>query len=154
MWPAVKAMLRSVYDQLHAAVNAQFDRFLDYVSEKLPAVAEHLDTARADVLALTAFPGGLWQHIWSNSPNERLNREIRRRYFGLDILARCQPNTTTGEATASSLPSLTASPPSEGSLHHYPGRDRRSTIVVCVPLRFCSILPAVLSKRLSTFVDS
>lgn len=42
MWPAVKAMLHSVYDQPDAtAVNAQFDRLLDYVSEKLPAVAEH-----------------------------------------------------------------------------------------------------------------
>ena len=43
MWPAVKAMLHSVYDQPDAtAVNAQFERLLDYVSEKLPAVAEHL----------------------------------------------------------------------------------------------------------------
>ena len=37
MWPAVKAMLHSVYDQPDAdAVNAQFDRILDDVSEKLP----------------------------------------------------------------------------------------------------------------------
>ncbi|RFP67127.1 IS256 family transposase, partial [Micrococcus luteus] len=44
MWPAVKAMLHSVYDQPDAAsVHAQFDRLLDYVSEKLPTVAEHLD---------------------------------------------------------------------------------------------------------------
>ena len=57
MWPAVKAMLHSVYDQPDAtAVNAQFDRLLDYVSEKLPAVAEHLDAARADLLAFTASP--------------------------------------------------------------------------------------------------
>ena len=51
MWPAVKAMLHSVYDQPDAqAVNAQFERLLDYVSEKLPDVAEHLDAARADLL--------------------------------------------------------------------------------------------------------
>ncbi|MBD4430642.1 IS256-like element ISMlu1 family transposase, partial [Xanthomonas citri pv. citri] len=57
MWPAVKAMLHSVYDQPDAAsVDAQFDRLLDYVSEKLPAVAEHLDGARADILAFTTFP--------------------------------------------------------------------------------------------------
>ena len=37
MWPAVKAMLHSVYDQPDAAaVHAQFDRLLDYVEEKLP----------------------------------------------------------------------------------------------------------------------
>jgi putative transposase len=34
--------------------------------------------ARADILAFTSFPEGLWQQIWSNNPNERLNREIRR----------------------------------------------------------------------------
>ena len=57
MWPAVKAMLHSVYDQPDAAaVNAQFDRLLDYVDGKLPDAHEHLDTARADILAFTGFP--------------------------------------------------------------------------------------------------
>ena len=79
-WPAVKAMLHSVYDQPDAeAVHAQFDKMLDALTEALPDVHDHLDTARADVLAFTSFPKELWRQIWSNNPNERLNKEIRRR---------------------------------------------------------------------------
>jgi putative transposase len=79
-WPWVKALLHSIYDQPDAeSVHAQFDRVVDALSEKLPAVAEHLETARADILAFTGFPKEVWRQIWSNNPNERLNREIRRR---------------------------------------------------------------------------
>jgi putative transposase len=79
-WPWVKALLHSIYDQADAdAVHAQFDRVVDALTDKLPAVAEHLETARADILAFTAFPKEIWRQIWSNNPNERLNREIRRR---------------------------------------------------------------------------
>src|SRR3954468_24100728 len=68
-WPWVKTLLHSVYDQPDSdAVHEQFDRVLDTLADKLPAVVDHLEQARADVLAFTGFPKEIWRQIWSNNP--------------------------------------------------------------------------------------
>ena len=78
--PWVLTLLRTIFDQPDAAsVHAQFDRVVDALAEKFPTAAEHLDAARADLLAFTTFPREVWRQIWSNNPQERLNKEIRRR---------------------------------------------------------------------------
>src|SRR5690349_5872071 len=78
--PAVATQVRTIFDQADAAaVHAQFDRVVTALAERFPAAAEHLDAARADLLAFTAYPREIWRQIWSNNPQERLNKEIRRR---------------------------------------------------------------------------
>ena len=64
-WPSVKAMLHSVYDHPGtASVHPQYDRIVEAVAAKLPKVVAHLDAARADVLAFTSSPKGIWRQIW------------------------------------------------------------------------------------------
>lgn len=78
--PWVATMVRTVFDQPDAAsVHAQYARVVEAIEARFPDAAIHLDEARADLLAFTAFPHELWRQIWSNNPQERLNKQIRRR---------------------------------------------------------------------------
>ena len=73
-------MVRTIYQQLSPAeVHGQLDRVVEQLREPLAQVAELLADAAPDLLAFTAFPVAHWQKLWSNNPQERLNREIRRR---------------------------------------------------------------------------
>jgi putative transposase len=78
--PHVATQVRTVFDQADTdAVHAQYDRVVDALQAKYADAAEHLEAARADLLAFTAYPREIWRQIWSNNPQERLNKEIRRR---------------------------------------------------------------------------
>ena len=78
--PGVATMVRTIYQQLSPAeVHGQLDRVVEQLREAFPQVAELLADAAPDILAFTAFPVAHWQKLWSNNPQERLNREIRRR---------------------------------------------------------------------------
>jgi len=78
--PWVATMVRTIFDQPDAAsVRDQYSRVVETVQARFPDAATHLDDAREDLLAFSVFPHEIWRQIWSNNPQERLNKEIRRR---------------------------------------------------------------------------
>jgi putative transposase len=78
--PFVATLVRSIFAQPDAAaVHAQLGRVLEQLPDRFPAAAEMLGEAGPDILAFTSFPQPHWRQIWSNNPQERLNKEIRRR---------------------------------------------------------------------------
>ncbi len=78
--PWVSTLVRTIFEQPDpASVRAQHRQVVQALEAKLPAAAAHLDEARDDILAFTAFPREVWRQVWSNNPQERLNKEVRRR---------------------------------------------------------------------------
>jgi putative transposase len=78
--PAVATMVRTIYQQPSPAeVHAQHGRIVAQLAGRLPQVAALLEEAAPDILAFAAFPVAHWRQLWSNNPQERLNKEIRRR---------------------------------------------------------------------------
>jgi putative transposase len=78
--PWVSTLVRTIFEQPGAAsVRAQHAQVVAALEARLPAAAAHLDAARDDILAFAAFPREVWRQIWPDNPQERLNKEVRRR---------------------------------------------------------------------------
>ena len=76
----VATLVRTIFAQPDAESTwAQHARVVDQLTDQFGAAAEHLAEAADDLLAFTAFPPQHWKQIWSNNPQERLNKELRRR---------------------------------------------------------------------------
>jgi putative transposase len=80
MQTLVATLVRSIFAQPdQQAVWAQHARITEQLLERFPQAAALLADAGPEVLAFAGFPKEHWKQIWSNNPQERLNREIRRR---------------------------------------------------------------------------
>jgi putative transposase len=78
--PFVATIVRSIFAQPDApTTHAQHARVIEQLADRFPAAAEMLADAGQDILAFTSLPQPHWRQIWSNNPQERLNKEIRRR---------------------------------------------------------------------------
>jgi putative transposase len=79
--PMVASLVRTILAQERAEdAWAQLERVVAQLEQgKFGDAARLLADAAGDVLADTAFPKATWRSTWSNNPQERLNREIRRR---------------------------------------------------------------------------
>jgi len=76
----VGALVRSIFDQPDGGqVHAQFDSVVEQLGDKFAGASGFLVDARGQLMAFASFPKEHWRQIWSNNPQERLNKEIRRR---------------------------------------------------------------------------
>jgi putative transposase len=76
----VATVIRSIFEQPdEASARAQLRRVVDGLAARFPAVAELLIGAEADLLVHFTFPDTHRRQIRSTNPQERLNKEIKRR---------------------------------------------------------------------------
>jgi transposase-like protein len=76
----VATLVRTIFEQPdHDSVWAQHARVVEQLSARFPEAAAMLANAAEDLLAFSTFPPEHWSNIRSNNPQERLNKELRRR---------------------------------------------------------------------------
>ena len=96
----VATLVRSIFAQPDlAAVWAQHERIVEQLQSRFAQAATMLAEAGPEVLAFATFPKEHWRQIWSNTPQEDPNREIRRRteVVGTSCARSvpCSPSSTT-----------------------------------------------------------
>ena len=112
--PWVATMIRTIYQQPSPEeVHAQHQRVVAQLEERFPDAAGRLEEAGADILAFTAFPVAHWKQVWSNNPQERLNRRsgAARTWWASSRIgppssassARCWPSSTTSGRSAGAI---------------------------------------------------
>jgi putative transposase len=76
----VATLVRTIFEQPDSEqVWAQHARVVEQLDGRFPDAAAMLVDAGGDILAFAAFPVEHWSAIRSNNPQERLNKELRRR---------------------------------------------------------------------------
>ncbi len=76
----VATLVRTIFEQPdHDSVWAQHERVVEQLCGRFDDAATMLVDAGADLLAFSTFPVEHWTAIRSNNPQERLNKELRRR---------------------------------------------------------------------------
>lgn len=92
-WPWVRTLLHAVFDRPDKeSVTAQYDRIIDTLTDK-PKVAEHLEDARADLMAFTAFLNHLATNLVEQPPGtpQQANPPPHRRRRHLPRPKRADP---------------------------------------------------------------
>jgi transposase-like protein len=86
----VATTIRTVFAEPDPArARAQWRHVADSFRDRFARLAALMDAAEEDVLAYLAFPPEHWRQLWSTTPQERVNREIKRRTDVVGIF----PNT-------------------------------------------------------------
>jgi putative transposase len=76
----VATTIRTIFAEFDPArARAQWRHVADGFRDRFDRLAACMDEAEDDVLAYLAFPPEHWRQLWSTNPQERLNREVKRR---------------------------------------------------------------------------
>jgi putative transposase len=76
----VATLVRTIFAQpVAASVWEQHTRVVEQLTKRFPAAAELPRRGGTTRARVHRFPKEHWRQIWSNNPQERLNKELRRR---------------------------------------------------------------------------